>query len=1059
MNRKLLPRLRTSHRSWLLLTVVSLAANISDHQCAAAEAVTEAGASSVDFGRDVLPILSNKCFQCHGPDDATREADLRLDTPEGIVADLGDHAAIVPGDVSSSELFRRVTSDDELEKMPPPDSDYPALTAAEIETLRNWIEQGAHWTAHWAFITPERPALPMSTDANWATWPRNAIDHFTLRAMRQRGLTPSPEASRETLIRRLTYDLTGLPPTIAEIDAFLADTSPNAYEKVVDRLLKSPHYGEHMTRYWLDAARYGDTHGLHLDNVRSLWPYRDWLIEAFNDNMPFDEMTIQQLAGDLLEQPTVDQRVATGFNRCNVTTSEGGSIAEEFYVRYTVDRVETMGTVYMGLTLGCAVCHDHKFDPITQKEFYGLFAFFNSFNENPMDGNALLPPPIIELPSAEQQEQRSALQKERDALSARIRDYIAGFEYSDPVEAVSPDEIPKQEYVWIEDAVPPKAKPQQSGHPWEFVSAPEPIYAGEQATKRVASGLAQHFFTGANPPLVIGKGDTLFAYVYLDPTNPPETIMLQWNDGSWEHRAVWGANLIDWGQNDTPSRRLMGELPALGEWVRLEVPAQQVGLKPGAKVNGWAFTQHGGTVYWDHAGIVTRTPQEGQSYDSQKVWELAVAGGAGLPKPVQDALKVKAEERNDAQKKVLRDHFLEHVLAESRDHVAPWRKELEGVEKELKTLNDAIPKSMIVEELAQPKEAFVLIRGEYDKKGDPVERHVPATLPPLPEEAPQNRLGLAKWLVDPSHPLTSRVTVNRWWQRIFGTGLVKTSEDFGVQGEPPSHPELLDWLAVEFIESGWDIKHMQKLMVMSATYRQQAAVTPRSLEVDPYNRYLSYSPRFRLDAEAIRDTALSVSGLLNDDIGGPSVKPYQPAGLWKAVGYTNSNTANFSQDDGSDLYRRSMYTFWKRTAHPPAMAMFDAPSRESCTVRRARTNTPLQALALLNDRQFVEAARHFGDRLMQTKSESDTATLKQGFRMVTGRTPEEDELAVLLDAFQTHRAHFDEHPDLATEFIDSATTQKTPQHLDRDRARDPELAAWTMIANLLLNLDETLNRS
>ncbi len=500
---------------------------------------------AINFTEEIRPILSNTCFECHGPDAATREAELRLDSKESALADRGGYFVINPGNASESELIKRVTNADPSMVMPPADSRHPRLTPHEVELLTRWIDQGAPWEEHWAFITPERPELPDVSDFRSAdgsisgdTWPLNAIDTFTLMRMREKGLEPSAEASRETLIRRLTLDLTGLPPTPAEVEAFLNDESPDAYERVVDRLLASPRYGEHMTRYWLDAARYGDTHGLHLDNVRSLWPYRDWLIHAFNNNMPFDQMTVEQIAGDLLPDATTQQIVATGFNRCNVTTSEGGSIAEEYYVRYGVDRVETMGTVFMGLTLGCAVCHDHKFDPISQNEFYGFFAYYNSFNENPMDGNALLPPPIIEVPSAEQLAQREQINQQLAATREQITTTIAALEYTDPLADADPATIEPAEFVWIEDAAPEGAALQQSGHEWQFVSAPEPVYFGEQATKRSGPGLIQHFFTGAAKPLVVGEGDKLFAYVYLDPVDPPKEIMLQWNDGAWEHRAI-----------------------------------------------------------------------------------------------------------------------------------------------------------------------------------------------------------------------------------------------------------------------------------------------------------------------------------------------------------------------------------------------------------------------------------------------------------------------------------------------------------------------------------------
>lgn len=1015
----------------------------------------DAAAPPVDFEREIRPLLSNRCFQCHGPDANSREGELRLDSREDVFGESERDAVVVAGSAAESELFRRVSSTDPDERMPPADSQYEALSEQEIALVRRWIETGAEWKQHWAFVTPTRPDLPK---ADGSDWPINAIDAFTLSAMRAQGLEPTHEATRETLIRRVTLDLTGLPPTVAEVDAFLADSSPNSYERVVDRLLNSTQYGEQMTRYWLDSARYGDTHGLHLDNVRSIWPYRDWLIEAFNQNRPFDQMVIEQIAGDLLPDATIAQKVATGFNRCNVTTSEGGSIAEEYYVRYAVDRVETMGTVFMGLTVGCAVCHDHKFDPISMTDFYGLFAFYNSFNEKPMDGNALLHPPFIEIPTEEQRQQRDALNAKLAEVKRQIDESLAAVEYTDPHAGAEADSIPRKEYVWFDDAVPAGAKQESSGHDWEFVSVPAPVFSGATATKRSGTELTQHFFTGASAPLNVGEGDKLFAYVRLDPADPPRQIMLQWNDGAWEHRAFWGEDLIAWGTTGSASRLRVGDLPAAGEWVRLEVDAAAVGLAAGAKVNGLAFTQYGGTACWDYAGMLTRTPQVGQSFVSQRVWELAAGEDKKLPGPVKAALKVAPAERDEEQTSALRNHFLENVHESTRESLAGLHEQRDEFSSKLKAVNDAIPKTLVSEELPEPKPAYLLTRGDYDKKGEEVGRQVPAALPPLPTGAPLNRLGLAQWLVNPAHPLTARVTMNRWWQRYFGVGLVKTAEDFGIQGETPSHPELLDWLAVEFRESGWDVKQMQKLIVMSATYRQSSVVTPDRLARDPYNRYLSHGPRFRMDAEMIRDTALFVSGLLNPEIGGPSVKPYQPSGLWEAVGYTSSNTAKFQQDTGDKLYRRSMYTFWKRTSHPPSMAVLDAPSREACTVRRPRTNTPLQALTLMNDKQFVEAARHFAERILENGGDTDASRLTHGFRAVTSREPTEHELQVLMAALVQQRTEFGAEPDSATALIDSATTQPAPPHLDRDRTHDPELAAWTMITNLLLNLDETVTK-
>ncbi|MEX0938248.1 MAG: PSD1 and planctomycete cytochrome C domain-containing protein [Pirellulales bacterium] len=1013
-----------------------------------------AAEKKISFNRDIRSLLSDNCYACHGPDEAHREAGLRLDEEESTLAELESGSiAIVPGDSAESELVRRITAEDPFVRMPPADSE-KELTPGEIELITKWIDQGAQWQKHWSFVAPQRPEPPVTAHEPLV---RNPIDSFIFASAVEAGMSPSPIADKTTLIRRVTHDLTGLPPTLGEIDDFLADESPEAYRRVVERLLNSPRYGEQRARFWLDAARYGDTHGLHLDNERSLWPYRDWVIEAFNRNMPFDQFTIEQLAGDLLPDPTLDQRIATGFNRCNVTTSEGGSIDEEYYVRYAVDRVETTSTVWMGLTTGCAACHDHKFDPVTQKEFYQLFAYFNSIEEKAMDGNALLPPPTVKVPTPEQSTALAQHEARVAEIRQRIERELANYQYTDPGEGTAQAEAPgRADYIWLDDTLPEGAKPEGDGpEPWRFVSADEhPVHSGKQATVRTADARSQHYFTGAQPGMRVGEGDTLFAHVYLDPSNPPREIMLQWNDGSWEHRAIWGEDLIEWGTADSPSRLAMGALPEPGGWVRLEVEAAKVGLAPGAVVNGIAFTQHGGTVYWDTAGIVTQTPQDGRQFESLAAWAALERSreDSSLPRPVQRALRTEPQRRSAQQEDRVRHYFIENVYAPARIIFEPLHEQLAQEQQKLDELNKQIPGTMVMDEMDQPRDAFVLIRGEYDKKGDKVDRGVPAIFPPLPEDVPNNRLGLARWLVDPAHPLTARVTVNRFWQQLFGTGLVKTAEDFGVQGERPSHPELLDWLATELVRSGWDVKHMVRLMVTSHTYQQQSRITPEMLEIDPANRLLARGPRYRMDAEIVRDTALSISGLLVDDIGGPSVKPYQPPGLWEVVGYTSSNTAKFVQDHGENLFRRSMYTFWKRTSPPPTMLMFDAPSRETCTVRRARTNTPLQALALMNDTQYVEASRHLAQRMMTEGGSTPDERIAFAFRLATARQPGADEAQVLLDVYQDHLAEFQADPEAAAKLI---AVGETP----RDESLDPpQFAATTMVASLILNLDETITK-
>ena len=1006
--------------------------------------------AKIDFAREIRPILSNRCFVCHGPDENTREADLRLDRRDGAFADLGGYQAVVPGKPEESEVFLRISEKDEDMRMPPAETE--PMPAEEIALIRKWIEAGAPWQDHWAFVKPEEPALPTVKQKEWV---RNPIDHFVLECLEKEGLTPKPAADKTTLLRRVTFDLTGLPPTLEEVDAFLADESPKAYEKVVDRLLASERYGEHAARYWLDVARYGDTHGLHLDNERSMWLYRDWVINALNDNKPFDEFTIEQLAGDLLAEPTVEQKIASGFNRCNVTTSEGGAINEEFLMRYAVDRVETTGTVWLGLTVGCAVCHDHKFDPISQKEFYQLYAFFNSTSEKAMDGNALLPAPILKVPNPEQAEQQAKYGTEIAAVEGEIKAALAEIDYKDPLEGATPETLEPKDFVWIDEALPAGAQPQGDGaNPFQLVSLSErPVHHGEKVSTRTADGRSQHFFTGAKPELVIGAGDVLFAHVFLDPENPPREIMLQWNDGSWEHRAFWGEDVIDWGRVDTASRRRMGDLPEAGKWVRLDIPVGKVGLKPGAKVNGWAFTQFGGTVLWDTAGIRTRTPQAGQGYESHRAWELAIGKGASLPKPLQAILKKKAEDRNEEEKKQLREHFLTDVYSGARATIGPLQAKLDGVKKKADALDKQIPATLVSEELKEPRQAHVMKRGQYDQPGEAVSRGVPTILPPMPADAPKNRLGFAQWLVGKDNPLPARVTVNRYWQRYFGVGLVKTSEDFGSQGEQPTHPKLLDWMAVEFQRSGWDVKHMQRLIVTSATYRQSSKATPEEYAADPENRLLARGPRFRLDAEAVRDNALAVSGLLVERIGGSSVKPYQPLGIWKAVGYTSSNTANFKQDHGDSLYRRSLYTFWKRTAPPPTLQMLDAPTRETCTARRSRTNTPLAALALMNDVQFFEAARGLAERAIAEAGPAVKDRAAYAFRLATARLPSDQEIDILVRQYEVQLAAYRGDVEAAKKVL-SVGESPVPEELD-----PVELAAWTLVANVILNLDETMTKN
>jgi hypothetical protein len=1011
---------------------------------------------TVAFNRDIRPILSDTCFPCHGFDAAKRKANLRLDTAEGYTAVIDGRQAVKPGSLKESELWRRVNSKDAKVLMPPPESN-KKLTPEQVELLGRWIEEGAVYQKHWAFEAPVRPEPPAVKDAAWV---RNDIDRFILANLESKGLTHSKEAPRETLIRRATLDLTGLPPTIGEVEAFLADTAPDSYERLVDRLMASPRYGEHMARYWLDVARYGDTHGLHLDNERSMWPYRDWVVRAFNQNLSFDQFTIWQLAGDLLEKPTRDQLIASGFNRCNVSTSEGGAIDEEFQVRYAVDRVETTSTAWMGLTMGCAVCHDHKLDPISQKEFYEVFSIFNNIAENAMDGNALLPPPSLPIPSPEQEKKLAEFDNRVRELDQEARGIVASLNYVDPATLTNAPRPAPIEKVWIEDEFPRDAQVSvnDGNEANRWVSKNDgPVFSGERSLLRSGKGLHQTFFSKSAEPLTVGPGDKFFAYVYLDPADPPKALMLQYHTEGWGNRGNWGdADAIPYGTKGTFEKVQAGALPETGKWVRLELDAATLGLKPGTRITGMAFTQFDGKAYWDKAGQVSVNDPASDPDRSLIAWvrvQRSLGDQSSAPKEIKEIVKKGAAKCDDSDKSKLREYYLTQIYADPSSPLQSIRTEAKSVRSRREAVEKEVPSTMISKELEKPRPAWVLIRGAYDKHGEPVSPGVPSVLPPLHKSETTNRLTFAQWLVDPRHPLTARVTVNRFWQQFFGTGIVKTSEDFGTKGEWPSHPELLDWLATEFMGNGWDVKKMVKMFVCSATYRQDSAVTEKLHELDPENRWLGRGPRYRLDAEELRDGALFAGGLLNLTIGGHGVRTYQPSGIWEAVGYTTSNTAKYTRDSGDALYRRSLYLFWKRTAPQPLMTTFDAPSREQCRARRERTNTPLQALLTMNDTQYFEAARHLGYRMLREGGKDDADRLRYGFKLVTARTPTESESHVLAETLNKQRQHFVTAEDAARKAVsvgDSPTPSDVPV---------PELAAYTMVANLLLNLDEVVTKN
>lgn len=1021
----------------------------------AVQAADGAAPRKLDFNRDIRPILSDNCFACHGFDAKKRKADLRLDVPEGALAVVDGIQAVKPGDPAGSEAIKRILSSDEDEVMPPPEA-HKKLTAKQIETLKQWIAEGAGYRKHWSFELPIKPVVPRLGGAEASV--RNEIDAFVLERLQSEGLGFSPEAPKEQLIRRLTFDLTGLPPTPAEVDEFLADASADACEKIVDRLLRSERFGEHMARYWLDAARYGDTHGLHLDNERSMWPYRDWVVRAFNENLPFDQFTIWQLAGDLLPNPTQEQIVATGFNRCNVTTSEGGSIDEEFIFRYAVDRTETTMAVWMGLTAGCCVCHDHKFDPITQKEFYSLYSFFNSAADPAMDGNILLTPPILRMTSTGQRQQIAAYDKEITAAQSKISAALKAMNYVDPASANPRLAAREEDHVWFEDSFPPGAPVQsQGGHPVTFIERGKgPVLSGARALKRKAAALAQDFYDDKGKLFTVPDGGKFFVHAYLDPADPPKAVMVQFNSSTWLHRAVWGdAETIPFGAPNTPEKVAMGPLPKTGEWVRLEVDAQKVGLKRGAKVKGYAFTQYGGTVYWDRMGIRSKIDPANDPAWSYQVWLKRNQGRRveELPLDLRDVVRGKKPEQWPAeQARRVKEFWLQNLYEGAPAEMAALKGELALVQSKKSDIENTVPATFVMKDLDVPRQAFVMMRGQYDKPGDKVARSTPAVFPPLPATGNPTRLDLAKWLVSPQHPLTARVQVNRLWQQFFGIGLVKTANDFGSQGEPPSHPELLDWLAMTFRDQGWDTKLFVKRIVLSAAYRQSAKATPELLARDPENRLLARGPRFRLDAEMIRDQALFVSGLLNPQIGGKGVRPYQPENIWEPVAYSGSNTRFYVQDKGDALYRRSLYTFWKRTAPPPNMTTFDAPSREQYCLRRERSNTPLQALVLMNDVQHVEAARNFAQRILTEGGGTFDQRINFAWRQGTARFPTAEEAAIVEAALQQHLARYRANAEAAVQLISFGESKP---RMDLNPA---ELAAWAMVASLVMNIDEVLNK-
>ncbi|HYE21797.1 MAG TPA: PSD1 and planctomycete cytochrome C domain-containing protein [Tepidisphaeraceae bacterium] len=1007
--------------------------------CALCVAAVKSSAAppAPDFNRDVRPILAENCLACHGFDEKARKGKLRLDVRDAALA----KAAFVPLKPDESEAVKRILTNDPDDRMPPPESG-KTLTAKQVDTLRRWVAAGATYDGHWSFEPVRATAVPQTK----AKWGRNEIDPFILAKLESDQLSPSPETTKETLIRRVTFDLTGLPPTPAEVDAFVRDAAPEAYEKVVDRLLASPHFGERMAVDWLDAARYADTHGYHLDSGRDMTAWREWVIDAFNRNMPFDQFTVHQLAGDLLPDATVQSRIASGFNRNHMINFEGGAVAEEYLTAYLVDRVNTTGTVWMGLSVGCAQCHDHKYDPITQKEFYRLYAFFNNVPEAGLDGSRGNAKPFIRTPSKQHEATLAALQ-------AEAADIARSLDKPDPAAdaaqvAWEPTALASGRTAWTR--TPDKATVSSAGGA-TLTRQPDGSYTST-GTNPFKESLTVKFAAPARTTAV--RFD-----VFPDPKL----------NGKGPGRSDNGNIVLTEVKVFVGDAKLPAKLKyASADFAQKDFPASNA--IDGQGTSGWAIDPQEGKPHhlivqpMDDipAGSDVRVVVEFNSqFASHHPGRFALSttdspnphGAAVMPDDVAAALKAPADKRTEAQASALRRYFrASHLPA-----YTAARDRLQAVDKQRDKLDADVRTTMVMEEMTKPRDTFILTRGEYDKKGEKVTAGTPAALPPLPKDAPVNRLGLAKWLVSPEHPLTARVAVNRYWQAYFGVGLVKTVEDFGLQGDSPTHPELLDYLAKRFVDSGWDVKAMQRLIVTSAAYRQSSAVTPALVAKDPENRLLARGPRFRLSAEQIRDQALAISGLLNREIGGKSVSPYQPAGLWEEL-MSREDGDRFSaqkyvQSHGPDLYRRTMYTFWKRTSPPPTLATFDAPDREICTVRRSRTNTPLQALVLMNDPTYVEASRKLAERAMSEVKGGNDQRLSFLFRLATARQPSADELAILTRALTAHTARYTADPAAAEKLLKNGESPVS------DGLPKPELAAWTMLSSIILNLDEVVTKN
>lgn len=1043
-------------------------------------------AATLEYNRDIRPILSENCFQCHGFDEKARQAELRLDLAEAAYAERDGVTPIRPRDLDASAVWKRISSADPDEVMPPPSS-HLELTDADKEKIKTWIEQGAPYAKHWSFLPPVRSEPPSATP--------NPIDAFVLERLAEEGIEHlSPEAEPHRLMRRVTLDLIGVPPSAAEVEAYVADSSPTKYEDLVERLLESPHFGERMALDWLDAARYADTNGFSIDGGRSNWLWRDWVIQAFNDNKPYDQFLVEQLAGDLLPDRTEANLIATGFQRNNMVTHEGGTIPEENLMNYNADRVKTLGEAVLGLTLGCAQCHDHKFDPITQKDYYRLFAFFNSLSDKGLDGNrGINPGPFISAKTVLKTDEPAELEKQITALEKKLArphpkllerwekrqraeldrrgqglsvhpvkvvkvstpNRGAGFdaEGNNGVRLKQPGdlgafdvstELPplKEPITGVRVVVHPVAELPGGGwgggHLDKRGSVAPKRARGTAAKERAKAARQPEASTEAAAPAEPAPKGTfvLTAIASTASTIPNDQINLHHLEpiarvtaSSWEEKYP-PAGCLDPRNDSGWSPDFSADGP-----VHLTVTFQE---PLDAQQTPFLTTQlnfgHGGSLVPQYFELFVIT---GHDDDSD------------LPQEIIAIIQTPSSERTAEQRAELWRYCAAHSDEMKSVHI-----DLANLQERLATLTEPFP-TMIMDVADKPRETFVLSRGDYSQPTEKVTPGTIAALPPMPDGAEADRLGLAEWITMRSNPLTARVAVNRFWKMLFGTGLVATAADFGAQGEWPSHPKLLDFLAVEFVESRWNVKYLIQLIVTSQTYRQSSAATPQLLELDPQNRLLARGPRFRLPAELLRDSALKISGLWVPRIGGPSVNPYTPGDLWREVSHYGSTPATaqtFVQDHGEKLYRRSLYTYWKRTAAPPNMTAFDAPNREVCTISRGATTTPLQALVLLNDPQFVEAARGFAERILHQAGD-DQARIRWAFLEAVSREPTETERDVVGATLERERQRYQRDAAAARAAL---SVGESPRDRQLPAA---EHAAWMQVAALILNLSESVTRN